>query len=288
MIQVCGAVVVQQDVEQSLKQQYEGKILVLRHPLQDGSMEFDSDGKVLKGGSEGPWTLYGRIKIDELKLQADKLLLKGMRVGYKFDDKGKLAPFPTKKHVSVQISLTGTPQKMTDVDDVLTHIFAVTRKDIVGSAPDFWRQYLERNLPAPDGQAAAESDMHVAPPVIEAKTVEVTLGDAKAGEPKTGESKAEGLTLKKTTMIGPQAVYTPAPYPPKDGSGSGNFSPVILNIFVDETGGVGRIRIVRPLGEGYDEAAVSAVKKWRFKPAQRDGHPVGVEMNIECVFNVVR
>src|SRR6266849_7408203 len=123
MTQVCKATEAQQNVEKSLKQQYEGKILVLRHPLQGGSLEFDSDGKVLKGGNEGPWTVYGRIKIDELQLQADKLLLKGMRVSYKRDGLGTLAPFPTKKHVSVKISLTATPQKMTDIDAVLGRMF---------------------------------------------------------------------------------------------------------------------------------------------------------------------
>ena len=51
------------EVEQALKQQCEGKILVLRHSLQGNSQEYDSDGKVLKGGAEGLWTLYGRIKV---------------------------------------------------------------------------------------------------------------------------------------------------------------------------------------------------------------------------------
>jgi len=265
--QISGTAATAQDVEQSLKQQFEGKILVLRHPIQGGSLEYDSDGKVLKGGGEGPWTIYGRIKIDELQLQADKLLLKGTRVDYKLDGRTKqLAPFPNRKHVSVQISLKGTSQDLVAADAVLSHIFAFTKKDVVDSAPDFWHLYLEKNVPTPKGQTVAEPDADAKLPNL------------------TDEAIAERKNFWKSTTP-PQAVYTPAPSLPSSVIRDAHFNEVVvLNVFVDKTGKVGQIRIVRPLGEGLDEEAVNTVKKWVFKPAQHEGQAVGVEMNIECAF----
>jgi TonB family protein len=53
----------------------------------------------------------------------------------------------------------------------------------------------------------------------------------------------------------------------------------------DFEGKVQNIRLVRAAGMGMEEQAVAAVSTWRFKPAQREGEPVAVEMNIEVAFN---
>ena len=51
---------------------FEGKVLVLRHPLQDSFQQYDAAGKVLKGGNEGPWTVYGGVLIDKVDLPPKK------------------------------------------------------------------------------------------------------------------------------------------------------------------------------------------------------------------------
>ena len=68
-----------QEAEAALKQ-FEGKILILRHPLQSKSQQYDSDGKVLKGGDEGPWTVCGGVRIDKIALAPDKLRFEGRRI----------------------------------------------------------------------------------------------------------------------------------------------------------------------------------------------------------------
>jgi TonB family protein len=37
---------------------------------------------------------------------------------------------------------------------------------------------------------------------------------------------------------------------------------------------------------GLDEKAIDAVRKWRFDPARKDGHPVAVPVNIEVNFRL--
>lgn len=37
---------------------------------------------------------------------------------------------------------------------------------------------------------------------------------------------------------------------------------------------------------GLDEKAIEAVKRWKFKPAMKDGKPVAVAVNIQIVFRL--
>lgn len=62
--------------------------------------------------------------------------------------------------------------------------------------------------------------------------------------------------------------------------------PPALLLLVNKEGSPTHIRIVSPLGCGLDEKAVHAVEGWRFKPAEKDGQPVEVEIAIEVDFHL--
>lgn len=53
---------------------------------------------------------------------------------------------------------------------------------------------------------------------------------------------------------------------------------VVVEIVVDREGRVVEARVTRPAGNGFDEAALAAVRGYRFSPAQREGHAVRVRM----------
>jgi TonB family protein len=60
----------------------------------------------------------------------------------------------------------------------------------------------------------------------------------------------------------------------------------IVSLIVDAHGMPQNVRVVRPLGMGLDEKAVEAAKKFRFKPAMKNGVPVPVTINIEVNFRL--
>lgn len=62
---------------------------------------------------------------------------------------------------------------------------------------------------------------------------------------------------------------------------------VLLYIEVDPSGHATNIRVARSLGLGLDEKAIEAVKKWKFKPGYKDGHPVTVAATIEVNFRLL-
>jgi TonB family protein len=59
---------------------------------------------------------------------------------------------------------------------------------------------------------------------------------------------------------------------------------VVLALRVDTQGLVSDARVVRSLAPAFDEAALAAVRQWRFEPARRDGEAVEAELNITINF----
>lgn len=73
----------------------------------------------------------------------------------------------------------------------------------------------------------------------------------------------------------PSAEEMRAAYPARaraDGI-EGNVS---LKILVTADGRVGRVRIVRGAGHGFDQVAVALVERFRFQPGEKNGEPVAV------------
>jgi TonB family protein len=61
---------------------------------------------------------------------------------------------------------------------------------------------------------------------------------------------------------------------------------VRLTLFVDETGKAQGIRVERSLDPGLDQEAIKAVRGWRFKPGEQDGHAVRVPVHVEIGFSL--
>ena len=53
---------------------------------------------------------------------------------------------------------------------------------------------------------------------------------------------------------------------------------------VDKKGDVADAKVVKGLGYGLDENAIAAVKEWKYKPAEKDGEPIAVKMEVTVDF----
>lgn len=82
----------------------------------------------------------------------------------------------------------------------------------------------------------------------------------------------------------PKATSAPDPkYPdlPADAEPRGT---VVLLIGVSAKGRVEAVRVLRSDEAAFEKSAVTTVKKWKFKPAEKDGHPVPVQVTVEMKF----
>jgi len=84
----------------------------------------------------------------------------------------------------------------------------------------------------------------------------------------------------------PRAIYNPEPEFSDEAREAKYQGTVTLGVIIDRDGRPRNIRVVRSLGMGLDERAMSAVREWRFHPAMKDGQPVAVIVNIEVNFRL--
>lgn len=61
---------------------------------------------------------------------------------------------------------------------------------------------------------------------------------------------------------------------------------VILETIIDRNGNVRNARVLKPLPFGLDEAALDAVRQWKFRPGTRNGEPVDVLFNLTINFRL--
>jgi protein TonB len=84
----------------------------------------------------------------------------------------------------------------------------------------------------------------------------------------------------------PVKISAPNPLYPEAARRARITGAVILECTIDKSGRVNEVKILRGLPLGLTEAAVDAVKKWRFKPSTLNGKPVEVLYVLTVRFNL--
>ena len=116
-------------------------------------------------------------------------------------------------------------------------------------------------------------------------------GFARAQEKPTPSQDSQPF-LKRCTATNPQPcsdkpptpAYTPEPKCSKEARKARIDSAVELAVGVGTDGLVHDISVVTPLGYGLEDAAIKAVKEWRFKPGTMLGNPAPVQIHIHVEF----
>ena len=136
------------------------------------------------------------------------------------------------------------------------------------------------------GTGAAQSDrpqlVETTPPPLPAPLDEAVL-PATPGE---GDSTGAGATaLAPGDQPVPLTGQTPPPRYPIDAMRRGESGTVLVRVEVDVNGFPAGVALVQRSGSrDLDRAAMEAVRKWRFMPAQRDGQAVAASLVIPIQF----
>lgn len=84
---------------------------------------------------------------------------------------------------------------------------------------------------------------------------------------------------------GMDAVYKHINYPDA-AKKAGVVGKVYVLVYVNETGGVDQVKVVRGIGAGCDEAAMAGVKSVKFSPGKNDGGNVKVKLSLAIIFKL--
>lgn len=88
-------------------------------------------------------------------------------------------------------------------------------------------------------------------------------------------------------MIPPETIYAPEPnYPPmlRDAGWSGSCT---IGLYIDETGGIGKVWVIRSSGKSEaDQEALAAARSSQWRPATQNGVPIAKKISITYEFEV--
>ncbi len=113
-----------------------------------------------------------------------------------------------------------------------------------------------------------------------------TCASAMAMRVEVGANPASSAYAEKdqATVTMPVLIESAQPDYPKTGKAERIDGSCVISLTVDEEGMPTMIHVKKSLRPEFDEEAVKAIRKYRFKPATRDGQPVAKDLSIEVRF----
>jgi protein TonB len=169
-----------------------------------------------------------------------------------------------------------------------------TAEPLAGLSTDTVVEALPEPMPAGDGASGME-EAPASPPDERPQLVETApaplqnavpaAADAQAATPPANGNTSPALAPGASPV--PLAGQTPAPVYPPSAMRRRETGTVLLHVDVGVDGIPTRVQLAERSGSrALDRAAVEAVRRWRFSPAQRDGQPIPSSIVIPVDFNL--
>ena len=135
--------------------------------------------------------------------------------------------------------------------------------------------------PTPDEPEPIRLEEEIEPD-IEMPDTDVIFGIPEGPPPvePTGPIRVGGDVAPPNKLFSPQPQYTEIARKARI------TGVVIVEAIIDKSGSVTNVKVLKGLPMGLDQAAVDAIKKWRFEPATLNGKPVAVIYNLTVNFQL--
>jgi len=288
-------------IEQDLRSQYRGKVLVERSFLSGEHLTYDPAGTPGGGGRTGDWTTDGFVQIKDIHLSGKHLKIKASRLmvvsdgrnGLQFARESASKNKTPRKVAVVEIDAATGSDALSDeaANRLLSKIFLNSQDSFSDTVPLYWKSCIDEGVAGKNENCRFSAEMLAVPGVTTPSQASAAGKEVRSPDrPQIGSN----ATLKAATSVSrvgngvspPRAVYQPEPgfsEPARKAKYQGTLT---LTLVVDKDGLPQQIRITNPLGAGLDAKAVEAVSTWKFRPAEKDGQPVAVVIAVEVDFHL--
>lgn len=262
-------------LEDRLLSAYKDKPQMLQGFYCGKKLKFDADANLQGGGHPGPWTVCGRLQVEDIQIKQDEIIIRARRI-YLFYDPEKISfqdadllvrekekkdkNHPEERRLEIRIAQPKNADEA-GIQASLGKLFRAAEQGFSDIAPDYWKPYLEGRKAAKNADAIhKKEELAIVKPVTAA---DMWPGNAKP----------------------PHLIRSPDPEFSEQAREYKFHGTVVIRILIDTDGNPTETQIIRPLGLGLDEKAVEAVKKWRFISGKgKDGNPVAVWATVEVNF----
>ncbi len=278
-----------QDVQQYLRNQYQGKTFVLRgFPVGD-VLRYGSSG-ASDGAATGDWTTDGFVRVNDIHVSGDRLVIKAQRLTVVRPDRKELELSPRLRGIAgrrstetVQVEIkaeTGHNPSLDQVVAVAAKIFLTPQDSLDDLVPDYWKPCVRQGIKRDSANCSFAAELLFVPGVA-APTSKASSETADAGD-----DSPNRMVRMRNGMSPPHITYHLEPEFSESARAARYQGTVILMLVVNKEGTPTNLRISQPIGCGLDEKAVQAVRNWKFAPAERDGVPVDADIAVEVDFHL--
>jgi TonB family protein len=277
---------------QRLRDEYSGKTFILRGFYSGDSLLYDSSGTLVGKEASGDWAADGFVLIDDIRASDARLEIKASRqlvvsIANIFRFQAAEQPTPDKQGV-MPVLLKMTVDFGKDVpsaeqaEAVMSKIFLTKQDNLAELLPDYWTFAICGPVGRND-KCGFSKEILAVPGTDASKTNDNALLVSR----RASTSPSTGTMFRIGNGVSPpRAIYQPEPEFSQRARQAKFQGIVTLGLVVDRDGIPRNVRILSPLGAGLDEKAVHAVATWRFKPAEKNGEPVAVEIAVEVDFHL--
>ena len=154
----------------------------------------------------------------------------------------------------------------------LRQVFFNTDEDLTRAVPDYWLSYASGGHNGTCGR-----NPHSGDPGSNRASLEAQKQDANGlpNKVRVSQGVLEGLKTRDETPHYP--VFAKLAHITGD---------VVMHATIDTSGSIAGLCIQQPAGGGLDEAAIQAVKQWKYRPYMLQGKPVEVETLVTVRFHM--
>lgn len=270
-------------LEQHLQDQYRGKTFVLREFYSGDQLRYDSSGSLVGTGTPGDWTSDGFVTVNDTHVSHHGLAIEGRRilVAEAHGNEFELLQDSFKDRRGIKILVEIENPSPEQADAVLAKIFLTAQDRLADLVSSYWAPCVRAAASGQDERFRFGPKLATVPGVAGIDTgnvAPVSAAEKPSFDCNTHSSHRRG--------VHPTPIYQPPPEYSDEARRAKYQGVVTLMLVVDEHGAPTNVRIVTPTGMGLDEKALECVRKWKFQPAQDEGHPIAMEIAVEVAFHL--
>jgi TonB family protein len=281
------------DLQQHLRDQYQGKTRLLRGFYSGDSLLYDSSGLLIGKEITGDWSDDGFVALDDIHTIGPRLVIEGRRLlvtrltpEFAFTaarrrsaDGKDVGPVVLKIDVDFGTNAPSAAQ----ADAVISKIFLTEQDSLADLVPEYWKPCVPEGLTGKNKNCNFSDKVLAIPGVVPSQNGSVPVRPL--GDQSQFAENGKMVSLEKG-MSPPKAISSPDPEFSDGARGVKYQGVAILGLVVNAEGKPIKVRVVTPLGAGLDAKAVHAVESWKFEPARRNNQPTAMDIMVEVDFHL--